>query len=723
MSDASEFARHMEAVARLLLGEPNKHLSRPGVELRYGNKGSISIDLKKKTWFEHGTDKGGGTLDLVVHMGKAADRKGAAEWMRDQGFDIGSPPERGSNRAASPDGDGPKMKPVAHWDYVDENGQVLFQVVRLESGLVGKDGKPEKTYRQRKRDKQGGWEWSVKGSRNVPYRLPELLEDIRDKAKIFIVEGEKSADLLRENGVPATTNARGAGKWAAELTPYFRGAKVIVLRDNDPQATTPDGKLRFHPDGRPVLPGQDHGEAVATALLDVAEEVRILDLPGLPPKGDVVDWWNAGGDIERLYTLAAAAPRHGRLPYRSNYGAVVWGEPRPAVPPYEYLIKGLVPRRELVLIYGASQSGKSFFTMDLSMSVAQGINAFGRRSRQGLVVYCAAEAGVGFANLRMPGYALHNGIEADVRLPFVCLTRKFDLFGNEEEVSKLIAEIQHWAGTFDVPLEAVVIDTLNKTTPGMDEIHGKDVGIVLQRLDAIREACQSGLWLVHHKNASGTGPRGHTSLFAAFETAIEVSRMTEKDAEGRLIRVAKVAKQREGDDGASFRFVLRQVEVGVDADGDPTTTCVVTLPAGTDGQPASAVGYRPSPGDTLFLRALAAALETKGIATPPDLGIPPSIVRVVDYEHVKRVFGEMNPDDGDDTPKWVERLRKALRRARERLYGFKIIGAANPYIWLTGRPVRGFGLGQSGVDAPPPQPAETAVVEDDDSDGWDKAWQ
>lgn len=398
-------------------------------------------------------------------------------------------------------------------------------------------------------------------------------------------------------------------------------------------------------------------------------------------------------------------------PFRSRFGGVVWGEPRSASAIYEYLIKGLIPRGELVLIYGASQSGKSFFTQELSMSVSRGIPFFGRKSRPGLVIYCAAEAGVGFANLRMPAYGQHHALPMDERLPFVCLTRKFDLFGNEDEVKALIAEILHYAGSFDVPLEAVVIDTLNKTTPGMDEIHGKDVGIVLKRLDMIREACRCGLWLVHHKNSAGTGPRGHTSLLAAFETAIEVSRTNEKDHDSRPIRTAKIAKQREGEDGSSFRFVLRQVEVGRDVDGDPMTSCIVAPPSGSDGQPAAQTGYRPSSGDAIVMKAMIAALNASGVTPSPLLGLPPSILKVVDYEHVKVAYRDLNPDDGNDIDKWKVRLKKGLQRGRERLHEYGIIGVASPFVWLTGKPIKGFGgVTRAAPDQEAPSPGMEEVM-------------
>lgn len=172
----------------------------------------------------------------------------------------------------------PNGKPriVAQYDYRDEAGNVLSQAVRFEP----------KDFRQRRPDGKGGWIWYVKGTRIVPYRLPELLAE--PARPVLIVEGEKDADALARIGVVATTNACGAGKWTAEHSEFLRGRGVIVLPDNDDA-------------------GRNHAQQVAQSLHGIAEEVRIVELPGLPDKGDASDWIAAGGTRDELRRLAKAA--------------------------------------------------------------------------------------------------------------------------------------------------------------------------------------------------------------------------------------------------------------------------------------------------------------------------------------------------------------------------------------------------------------------------------
>jgi len=167
---------------------------------------------------------------------------------------------------------------VATYDYRDEHGTVLFQEVRFEP----------KDFRLRRPDDAGGWTWTVTGVRRVVYRLDELAEHRR----VFLAEGPKDADRLWSRGIPATTTPGGAAAWRDEYAQQIRDAgaeEVVACRDND------DAGLRYR-------------QTAAAALARLGISVRMLDLPGLPPKGDVSDWLDAGGARDALLALAEAAP-------------------------------------------------------------------------------------------------------------------------------------------------------------------------------------------------------------------------------------------------------------------------------------------------------------------------------------------------------------------------------------------------------------------------------
>ncbi|SHG87571.1 AAA family ATPase [Bradyrhizobium erythrophlei] len=735
-----DWGRYIEAVADALLGKPT---SRKSGELRYGKRGSLKVNIETGFWDDFEAGDGGGTLALIKRE-KGMEGKEAIDWMRDTlGLDIedrrpqqqgrasSAQSEREPDRRPDPKPAAPKAKPklVKTYDYTAESGELLFQVCRMEpkNFLQRRPARPDDD----PSDVRGEWVWKRDGITQVPYRLTELIEAVADERTIFVVEGEKDVDNLADLGVPATCNAGGAGKWPDELTPYFKDADVVIIRDNDPQAKNPQtGELRWHPDGRPVLPGQDHGMMVAGKLRGTAKRVRILDLPNLPLKGDTTDWLEAGGTSSELYQLVGSiAKLYEPKPFVSKFGAVMWGAPRATRTPYQYVIKGLIPRKETVLIYGASQSGKSFFTQDLAMAVARGGDYLGRKVRRGLVVYCAAEAGAGFVYNRFAGYAAGKGISEDEYLPFICLTKKFDLFGNEQQVIELIAEIKvlvaNWNEMFpddQLELEAVVIDTLNKTTPGMDEINGKEVGLVMSRLDRIREECDCGLWLVHHMNAGGTGPRGHTSLYAAFETAIKIGRYdhTAKDAPAKIAdgnklrdrRFTQITKQREGEDGEITDFFLRGVIAGYDEDNAPIPGAVVEWidadPAARVKQAEEEAGINMTDQNRNTYRALRRALEEFGVAPPPRLGLPKSVDRVVEAQRWSQIYRENFAADASD-----DAVRKAIQRGNNFMIDKGIMARSNPFVWITGKRIRGVPKRPDPVDreeeATPPSEESSRV--------------
>jgi len=277
----------IEPVALELLGEPNWGLSN-GRVLRWGARGSLAVDREKGVFFDNEAGTGGGTLKLIIRQGEATDLKGAMKWLDEKH------PVRG---AKSNGHTAPRAKIIAIYSYLDEEGALRFQVVRLDP----------KDFRQRRPDGKGDWIWSMKGITLIPYRLPELIAAIAAGQTIYIVEGEKDVDNLRAAGFAATTHPGGAGKWKASYNKFFKTADVVIVADNDPQSkNAATGELLRHPDGRPVFPGQDHAQNVAENLAPVARRVRVLDLgqmwPECPLKGDSSNYLekHTPADLEAL---------------------------------------------------------------------------------------------------------------------------------------------------------------------------------------------------------------------------------------------------------------------------------------------------------------------------------------------------------------------------------------------------------------------------------------
>ena len=263
------------------------HIEQCGPCPRCGGDDRFSINRKKQVWNCRGCGIGGDVIKLVQHL-DGVDFKTACMTL------VGEPPPKANGWDCTSE---PKKLLAAEFRYENEGGAVLFVVERLEyqnadgSFVVTERGKRKKTFRQKRPDpdRPGRWLSNVDGVPPIPYRLAELIEAIAVDCAVLIVEGEAKVDLLRSWNIPATCCAGGAKKWRAAHAAFLRGANVVILPDNDDA-------------------GQAHMNTVAASLQGLAASIRVLELPGLSPKGDIVDWAASGGTAEQLHSLVDSAP-------------------------------------------------------------------------------------------------------------------------------------------------------------------------------------------------------------------------------------------------------------------------------------------------------------------------------------------------------------------------------------------------------------------------------
>lgn len=226
-----------------------------------------------------------------------------------------------------------------------------------------------------------------------------------------------------------------------------------------------------------------------------------------------------------------------------------------ALPDSRWRVRKLFPEIGLAVIYGPSGSGKSFLALDLAATIARGDQWFHYRTVAGPVVYAALEAGQGM-KLRAAALEKKKGAYPDI----TWVHSRFSLL-DPEDMKSLVALLP--------PRATVIIDTLNQAAATIDENSSSEMGKVIQAAMLLAERIGGLVILVHHsgKNASA-GPRGHSSLFAAADTVIEVI--------GGKTRRWRLVKQKESEAGAEHEFQLDSVHVGSDADGDDVHSCVVT---------------------------------------------------------------------------------------------------------------------------------------------------
>ncbi|HJV26857.1 MAG TPA: AAA family ATPase [Aromatoleum sp.] len=242
--------------------------------------------------------------------------------------------------------------------------------------------------------------------------------------------------------------------------------------------------------------------------------------------------------------------------------------------PVSWLVRALIQRDGLGVLYGEPGSGKSFFVLDLSGAIAQGVDWRGLAVTGGTVVYIAAEGAGGFRK-RLQALAKHHGVKLE-ELPFWVIADAPNLLKDDDK--PLAREIRAAGGA-----SLIVVDTLASVTPGGNENAAEDMGAVIGRCKRLQAETGAFVLLIHHsgKNAAN-GARGWSGLRGAVDLEIEVTR----DGDDRA---ARVTKQKDGEDGAVFPFRLQVVDLGTDEAGEPITSCAVEhvteLPAEKTNKP------------------------------------------------------------------------------------------------------------------------------------------
>lgn len=302
----------------------------------------------------------------------------------------------------------------------------------------------------------------------------------------------------------------------------------------------------------------------------VTEDGELMYQPGLCEKewesfgrttnvatlGTLVMWVNEVQAAKaEQHREAGSQPSTARFPLRSAADLA-------NAPPMKWLVRGMLPLEGLAALFGPSGSGKSFLTLDIAAAVAGGDPEwFGRRVTQCPVTYCALEGEAGMGK-RVKAWSKHHEKPLPDGLRF--MTAPFDLLDGAG-VAELARSIESAGGAGGM----IVLDTLNRAAPGADENSSVDMGNIIAAAKRLQSLLGGLVLLVHHTGKDATkGLRGHSSLHAALDGAIEVNATDSR-------REWIVAKSKDDETGAAHPFKLLVVELGNDDCGDPITSCVV----------------------------------------------------------------------------------------------------------------------------------------------------
>lgn len=234
--------------------------------------------------------------------------------------------------------------------------------------------------------------------------------------------------------------------------------------------------------------------------------------------------------------------------------------------PEEELIEDLLATRSTAMMYGESNTAKSFLAVAMAACVSGGTDFLGLRSQQGLAVYLATESPMSI-RMRMQAYERFYGCSLNNLL---IIQRPIDLYTDESDVEKIIEVIKQAEDQREMKASLIIADTFARMLNGGDENAITAVQPVLNRVDRMMNATEATVLLVHHTSKGGTAARGHSSLRAHIDTELYI---TEEDGE----RLMSVTKQRSlSSKNSALRFSLDTITMGYTSYGKAVSTCVVT---------------------------------------------------------------------------------------------------------------------------------------------------
>ena len=255
---------------------------------------------------------------------------------------------------------------VERYTYKQLNGTPQFVVVRKEA--TDSKGNRQKDFFQSGFNPDGSLKWNMQGVVRFPYRLPQISKAKKEGKLIIFLEGEKDVHTAEKLGFAATTLPGGARKsggenLADECLYHLKDADVVLCPDNDE-------------------PGIAWQQMIGSKLLKTAKRVRWLQLPELGHKKDFSDWVAKGGNGKTLQALIEQAQDFQKME-DSGEGQQKKQYPKSLsiaelltmeLPERKCLLDPWLPEQGLAMVFAPRGIGKSWFAMQVALSVATGTN-------------------------------------------------------------------------------------------------------------------------------------------------------------------------------------------------------------------------------------------------------------------------------------------------------------------------------------------------------------
>lgn len=515
---------------------------------------SFNLQACKATWrsFKHGRGIGEGTLYRLA----------AAHGWTDT---CDAPPRPAPKPATAKTLPAPAIDPAVIWDRCEpaRPGHSYIESKAATGAPLGglrvlPDGDPLRVMGE-----------SMAGALVVPVVRPD-----GTIASLQFITVEETAQSLKAKGKPTKLNLPGASidgwftvgdmvhggvvclcegigtAWAAWMA-TGRAAVVCFGAGNMGKVAQ---ALRQHDSAARLVLCPDAGQEAKAQSIAAAVGGAVAAMPeGWPANSDLHDL----GEREGLDVVAALLDNAQAPPKPEPRYKLLTCDQLRDLPPLAWCVRGVLPARGLAAIAGPSASGKSFLAFDLAAAIAGGWRWFGQRVEAAPVVYAALEGEAGY-KLRAQAWETNHmqALPHGLRL----MMDPFKLT-EPQDVEDLAAVVPAGA--------VVIVDTLNRAAPDTDENSSRDMGMVLDAAKRLQALTGGLVVLVHHSGKDESrGLRGHSSLFAALDAVVTVSRDGDR-------REWRLGKSKDGADGEAHTFKLQVEPLGFDEHGDSLTSCTV----------------------------------------------------------------------------------------------------------------------------------------------------
>jgi hypothetical protein len=406
--------------------------------------------------------------------------------------------------------------------------------------------------------------------RDLTFGIYDRLTDHRHcVADVVIARAGEDGLPAWDKADPANVEALPADEWPDDEQTARRACVLVCNVDGcDPDTTF----LVRVDDGKPDLI-QIHGPE---SDRPVAEQIIARDIgaePVIRPKSDLQK--SAALLRARLFSPLAAANDNTLSPSKmDSWGkfTFTWFDDIGTEAKKETVVKGMLGAGEFTMISGLPGSGKSVIVTDLACHIAAGLPWMGRKVKQGLVIYVAAERKK-LTERRMMAFRKKHGVKD---LPLLVLGGLIDMTTGTLHATAIAMAAKKAAEITGQPCVWIIIDTLTRTFGPGDQHQSKDMAKYVRSCDTIIAETGSHLTVVHHTGWAGERGKGAIDL----DGAVDASFMVKKNAAGHVLECDGT---NDGEEGVICNFRMESVNLGTDEDGEPITAPVVVKSADVAG--------------------------------------------------------------------------------------------------------------------------------------------